>query len=276
MGDKEEVVADLNTQQANEETRQAWRANAGFWDDRMGEGNDFVEILTWPSTVRLLAPQAGERILDIACGNGLTSRRLADMGARVDAMDFAPEMIDHARRRSTDYAAHISYHVVDVTDEAALLALGECEFDAALCAMALFDIADIGPLFRSLPRLLRPQGRFVFSVIHPCFNSPHMTMLGEMEDRDGEIVTTYSVKVSTYMTASASRGAAIAGQPKPQIYFHRRLEELLAPGFTAGFVLDGLEERSFPPDHPQGTNSLSWGGNFSEIPPVLVARMRLA
>jgi len=45
--------------------------------------------------------------------------------------------------------------------------------------------------------------------------------------------------------------------------------------FEAGFVLDGLEERAFPPDHSSGREPLSWGGKFSEIPPALVARMRL-
>jgi 2-polyprenyl-3-methyl-5-hydroxy-6-metoxy-1,4-benzoquinol methylase len=265
---------------ANEETRQAWNENAAFWDARMGEGNDFVEVLTWPATERLLELRTGERVLDIACGNGLTSRRLAAMGADVVAFDFAEELIARARRRTVEAAlaegaGRITYHVLDATDEAALRALGEGRFDAALCHMALFDMAEIGPLMRALSRLLRPGGRFVFSVIHPCFNSPHMAHVAEMEDREGNIVTTYSVKIFGYMTPSASRGAAIAGQPKPQLYFHRPLQVLLAAGLEAGFVLDGLEERAFPPEHASGRNPLSWGGNFSEIPPVLVARLRL-
>ena len=259
---------------ANEETRQAWNENAAFWDARMGEGNDFVEVLSWPATKRLLELQAGERVLDIACGNGLTSRRLATMGAEVVAFDFAEELITRARRRTKD-SDRIIYHVLDATDEAALLALGEGRFDAAICHMALFDMAEIDPLMRALSLLLRPGGRFVFSVIHPCFNSPHMAHVAEMEDREGDIVTTYSVKVFRYMTPTASRGAAIAGQPKPQLYFHRPLQALLGAGLEVGFVLDGLEERSFPPEHASGRNPLSWGGNFSEIPPVLVARLRL-
>jgi 2-polyprenyl-3-methyl-5-hydroxy-6-metoxy-1,4-benzoquinol methylase len=266
--------------QLNAETRQAWNENAAFWDERMGEGNDFVEVLTWPATERLLGLQPGERVLDVACGNGLTSRRLAVMGAEVVAFDFAEELIARARRRTVEAAlaegaGRITYHVLDATDEAALRALGEGRFDAALCHMALFDMAEIGPLMRALSRLLRPGGRFVFSVIHPCFNSPHMAHVAEMEDREGNIVTTYSVKIFGYMTPSASRGAAIAGQPKPQLYFHRPLQVLLAAGLEAGFVLDGLEERAFPPEHASGRNPLSWGGNFSEIPPVLVARLRL-
>lgn len=266
---------------ANEETRQVWNENAGFWDEHMGEGNDFVDVLIWPPTERLLELQPGEQVLDIACGNGLTSRRLAAMGAEVVAFDFAEDLITLARARTKEHEARdqgagsITYHVLDATDEAGLVMLGEHQFDAALCSMALFDMAEIDPLIWALTRLLRPGGRFVFSVIHPCFNNPHMTHVAEMEDREGDLVTVYSVKVFGYMTPSVSRGVAIAGQPRPQLYFHRPLGVLLGAGFEVGFVLDGLEERAFPPEHQSGRSSLSWGGNFSEIPPVLVARLRL-
>jgi SAM-dependent methyltransferase len=264
-------------EEANEETRRAWDHNADFWDERMGEGNDFVEILTWPATERLLALQAGERVLDVACGNGLTSRRMALLGARVVALDFAEALIAHARRRTAglEIDDRIDYHVLDATDEEALLALGAGRFDAALCHMALFDMAEIGPLMQALARLLRPGGRFVFAVIHPCFNNPHMAQMAEMEDREGEVVTVYSVKVYGYMTPSVARGAAIAGQPRPQLYFHRPLHALLGAGLAAGFVLDGVEERAFPPEHRPGRDPLSWSGRFSEIPPVLLARLRL-
>ena len=267
-------------ERANQETRAAWNQNAAFWDARMGEGNDFVEVLLWPATERLLALRPGERILDIACGNGLTSRRLAARGASVMAFDFAEEMIAHAierttRSRTTEHVERIQYRVLDATDEAALLALGEGQFDAALCNMALFDMAEIGPLVRALPRLLRAGGRFVFSVLHPCFNSPHVALVGEMEDREGDIVTVYSVKVFRYITPTVTHAAAMRGQPRPQLVFHRPLQVLFGACFEAGFVLDGLEERAFPPGHSSGREPLSWGGKFSEIPPVLVARMRL-
>jgi len=263
-------------EQANEETRRAWNENAAFWDQRMGEGNDFFEVLVWPATERLLAPRAGEQVLDIACGNGLTCRRLAAIGAEVVGLDFAEAMIEHARARTTEHTERITYLVRDATDEAALLALGTGRFDAALCNMALFDMAEIEPLFRALRRLLRPGGRFVFSVLHPCFNSPHIAQVAEQEDREGELVTTYAVKVFNYITPTIVHGLAMRGQPRPQLIFHRPMQVLLGAAFDAGFVLDGLEERAFPPEHViAGKDPLAWNGHFAEIPPVLVARVRL-
>jgi 2-polyprenyl-3-methyl-5-hydroxy-6-metoxy-1,4-benzoquinol methylase len=267
MANQDRTAGDL-------ETRRAWNQNAAFWDERMAEGNHFVEVLIWPATKRLLNLQPGERILDIACGNGLYARRLAAMGVEVVAFDFSEELIARACARTGDKQA-ITYHVLDASNETALKDLGRARFEAALCQMALFDMAEIRPLFHVLGQLLRPGGRFVFSILHPCFNCAQMIQVAEREDLAGELVTRYSVQVSGYLTPNVSRAAAMTGQPTPHLLFHRPLHELLGVAFDAGFVLDGLEETSFPSDYPRGSDLLSWGGNYSEIPPVLVARLRL-
>jgi 2-polyprenyl-3-methyl-5-hydroxy-6-metoxy-1,4-benzoquinol methylase len=257
---------------ANAEARRAWNANAAFWDARMGEGNDFVEILLWPETERLLGTGPGARVLDAACGNGLYARKLAARGADVTAFDLSEEMIGRARARPTPAQGRIDYRVLDATNPEAIAGLGEGEFDAALCGMALFDMADIRPLVGALPLLLKPGAPFVFSVLHPCFNNPRAIPLAEMEDREGELLTTYGMKVLGYMTPTVSRSLAMPGQPEPHPLFHRPLGMLLEPLFEAGFVLDALVERAFPPDHPPGPNPMSWSGKFSEIPPVLIGR----
>jgi 2-polyprenyl-3-methyl-5-hydroxy-6-metoxy-1,4-benzoquinol methylase len=268
------MASNDNLQRANEETRDAWETNAAYWDTRIGEGNDFVETLIWPVTQRLLDLRPGQSVLDAACGNGLYARRVAALGAEVVAFDFSANLIALAEKHTMESREKIQYHVLDATDEPALLALGEGTFDAAMCNMALFDISDIDPLLGALSRLLRPGGPFVFSVMHPCFNNVYTTHVAEMKDRDGETRFTYGIKVTRYMTPGAARGAAIRGQPVPQLYFHRPLQVLLASVFQAGFVIDALEERAFPPDHPPGSHVLTWGPNLSEIPPVLIARAR--
>ena len=259
---------------AHEETHAAWEANAAHWDQRIGEGNDFVDVLIWPATQRLLQLSPGERILDVACGNGVYARRLAALGAEVVAFDFSAALIEKARGRAAAGSERITYQVLDATDEAGLLALGEGTFDAALCQMALFDMSEIDPLMRALARLLKPGGTFLFSVMHPCFNGAHMTHLAEAREEAGLLVTHYSVKIDSYLTPILEKGIAVRGQPQLQVYFHRPLYVLLGAAFRAGFVMDGVEEPAFPPDHPQGRNPFSWGGHYSEIPPVLVVRMR--
>ena len=261
----------------NQETQDAWNANAEVWDARMGdEGNDFFKLLQWPAIVSFLDPQPADRILDVACGNGLTSRKLAAFGATVTAFDFSAELIRLAQSRKNP-DVRITYHVLDATDESALVDTLSLHgpFDSALCNMALFDIAEIEPLFRALQRLLKPGGVFVFSLTHPAFNNSSCVHVVEEVDYEGEIKTVYSVKVSRYMTPYHAHGLALRDQPKPQLYFERPLQYYLNAGFETGFVLDGFAERAFPPEQP-ASHPLSWGGQFSEIPPILVARMRLS
>jgi len=256
----------------NDETREAWEANAEIWDAKMADtGNDFANLLVWPALQRLIQVQPGQKILDVACGNGLFSRRLAAIGAEVTAFDFSSELIKLAKKWDT---RNITYYVVDATDEPALVGLGDHTFDSALSNMALFDIAEITPLFRTLPHLLKPGGCFVFSLTHPAFNNSSSVHIAEEWD-EGGIITRYSVKISRYMTPYQAQGVALINQPKPQLYFDRPLQYYFDLAFENGFVLDGFEERAFAADSPNN-RPLSWGGQFSEIPAVLVARMRLA
>jgi SAM-dependent methyltransferase len=267
------MISSEDIRHNNYETRDVWDANASFWNAKMGEGNDFVNLLEWPAIMRLLGPQPGQSILDIATGNGLTARRLSTLGARVTAFDFSTELIKLAQERSEN-SASISYQVLDATDETSLLTLGQGVFDSALCNMALFDMADIEPLFHALPKILKPGAIFVFTLTHPAFNNASCVHVSEETDDGGEIKTVFSVKISRYMTPHQLHGCALQGQPKPQLYFERPLQYYFTQGFKNGFIVDGFEERAFPPGNPQ-KDPLNWGGNFSEIPPVLAARMKL-
>lgn len=185
----------------NRITKDAWDANAAVWDEKMGDsGNDFFNILCWPALASMLDPQPGAHILDIACGNGLTTRKLAELGVRVTAFDFSANLIEHAKQRTSTYVSQLTYHVLDATDEAALLSLGATQYDSALSNMALFDMADIEPLFRTLPKLLKPGGTFVFSITHPCFNNASSAHVMEEIDNNGEMQIRYAIKTTRYMT----------------------------------------------------------------------------
>jgi SAM-dependent methyltransferase len=179
-------------------------------------------------------------------------------------------LIAHARKRGQESGEPIQYDVADATDEDALAALGEGQFDAVVCTMALMDMPVIMPLYRAVRRLLRPEGRFVFATAHPAFNSSNPIFIGEMADEDGKLTVSFSVKISAYLDIQPTRATGAPGEPSPHYYYHRPLHELLGEAFGAGFVLDALEEVAF--DGQADGCTLSWR-NLRQIPPVMAGRL---
>jgi SAM-dependent methyltransferase len=257
----------------NDEVRQIWNNNADFWDQRMGEGNAFHKTLIEPTQERLLNVRPGQRILDIACGNGQFARRLVQLGACVLGVDISERMIERARARTVKPSDRIEFRVMDCTRSDALKNLREKQFDAAVCTMAVMDMSAIEPLFGAVARLLKAAGCLVFSVCHPCFNSGRVMQVREQEDVEGRMVNRYSVRVSRYIHPLTHKGVAMIGQPDAQYYFHRPLSLLFNPAFAAGFVLDGIEEPVFPPPS-EGQGSL-FQHVYRDMPAALVARLRL-
>src|SRR6516165_3791893 len=109
----------------NREVHDIWNRNTQFWDARMGEGNTFHKTLIEPTQERLLNVRPGQRILDIACGNGQFARRLARLGACVLGVDISERMIERARARTAEPAERIEFRVMDCTCADALMSLGE-------------------------------------------------------------------------------------------------------------------------------------------------------
>lgn len=230
------------------------------------EGNLFHRTLGVPALERLLAPRAGERMLDLACGTGLVTRWLHERGVEVVGVDLSEGMLERARARGGPQ----DYRRLDLTAAGALEGLGT--FQAAVCSMGFMDISELGPLLASVPALLEPGGRLVATLCHPCFNFHGSRLFLEHDDREGTLVETCGVRVSDYLVPRAVRGAGAPGEPNPHTYYHRPLAQLLELCFEAGLVLDGMEERGF--EHPvEGRTDLNWS-RMQGIPALLGLRLR--
>ena len=250
-----------------------WEQKASFWFEYMGaEGNALFREVIAPAQLRLLELDAGERVLEVACGGGQFARAMARLGAHVVACDVAPTFVQRAREQSAgEGISNMEFHVADATDEPALLALGG-PFDAAVCAMAMMDLPVIEPLLRAVFALLRPGGRFVFTVMHPAFFSTRARQVEEQFDTNGEVSVERAIKVTAYLDVPVEKGAGIPGEPEPHYYFHRPIARLLTACFEAGFVLDGMEEPAFAGGRDP-TAAFAWR-NYHQFPPVLVCRLR--
>lgn len=157
------------------------RANRGWWDRsadsyQAEHGDDLQDsgFLWCPEGLReadaaLLGGVDGRRVLEVGCGAAQCGRWLASQGAEVVAVDLSAGQLAHARRLSA--ATGIAVPLVQA--DAGRLPLAASSFDLACSAFgAVPFVADSGAVMAEVARVLRPGGRWVFSLTHPirwCF-----------------------------------------------------------------------------------------------------------
>lgn len=107
-------------------------------------------------------------VLDLACGHGMVVRKLAKEGADVVGVDISPRLLETAPGLEASERPAISCVEVDATAPGLL---EEEVFDAVACNFGLGDIDHLYGALANVARLLRPGGRFVFCILHPCFPS---------------------------------------------------------------------------------------------------------
>ena len=120
------------------------------WDASLYANNGRFVAHMAESLVELLQPQPGERILDLGCGDGFLTRRIAESGATVIGVDTSPEMIAAARERGVD--AHL-VHGEELNFDGA--------FDAVFSNAALHWMKNQEAVLAGVHRALKPGGRFV-------------------------------------------------------------------------------------------------------------------
>jgi trans-aconitate methyltransferase len=120
------------------------------WDASLYAGNGRFVALLAESLVQTLQPQAGERILDLGCGDGFLTRRLAESGATLVGVDASPQMVAAAKDRGVDARC--------VSGEALSF---DGEFDAVFSNAALHWMTDHDTVLQGVYRALKPGGRFV-------------------------------------------------------------------------------------------------------------------
>lgn len=223
---------------------EAGRAVAGqqHWDpDRYARVARFVADLGMP-VVDLLAPRPGERILDLGCGDGALTKKLADMGVLVVGVDASREQIAAAQRLGLD--ARVG--------DAENLHLPPA-FDAVFSNAALHWMKNPDAVIAGVRRALKPGGRFVAEM-----------------GGSGNV----SVCIAALTTAIARRG--IDPTPLNPWYFPTA-EEYAGKLRANGFEVRQIE--LFPRPTPLPTRLADWFDTFGEaflaaVPPAERAAVR--
>jgi len=120
------------------------------WDASLYAGNGRFVALLAGLLVEALQPKAGERILDLGCGDGFLTQRIAQSGATLVGVDSSPQMIAAAKERGVD-ARYASGEALPFDQE----------FDAVFSNAALHWMHDHDAVLQGVYRALKPGGRFV-------------------------------------------------------------------------------------------------------------------
>ena len=172
------------------------------WDPADYERNArFVSELGAP-VVELLAPQAGERILDLGCGDGFLTERLVALGCKVVAVDASPEQVEGARRRGLD---------ARVARAEALPFAGE--FDAVFSNAVLHWVKDAEGAIAAVHRALRPGGRFVAELGGAGCVAAIRAAIGEALARRGLDAAAFDPVVLPEPDAATRRSSRRAASP---------------------------------------------------------------
>jgi ubiquinone/menaquinone biosynthesis C-methylase UbiE len=220
----------------NEDAIRIWDHAAEEFAGLYAEGEEFYHkhIIT-PCLMDLLGDLEGKTILDLGCGEGHLDRYLAGQtrSIRVIGVDASENMIRIATEKSQDLADRLHFQQADASD---LAGIPSKSFDVAICHMALMDIKDYRQAIREASRTLKPQGVFVFSILHPCFHTPGSDWV---KDQDGNTV---GWRVGSYYANLAWKWVVTSKMRRETYCFHRTLEDYVSALREVGFVIADLRE----------------------------------
>lgn len=227
------------------------RANRSWWDAGAGaylaEHGDFLgdarfvwgpEGLT-EAEAGLLGDVSGRRVLEVGAGAAQCSRWLLAAGADPVALDVSGEML----RRGREAGRAAGLEVPTVQADAAQLPFAAGAFDLACSAYGGVPfVADSGAVMREVARVLRPGGRWVFSVTHPL-----RWALRDDPGPEGLVVTGSYFDRTPYVEQD-ERGRAT------YVEHHRTLGDRVREIAACGLSLVDLVEPEWP-----DANDRTWG-----------------
>lgn len=143
------------------------------WNSKQYDENArFVSDLGAP-VLELLNPQPGERILDLACGDGVLTKKIVELGCTVVGVDSSLDFIESATQLGLD-ARHLNAYEIEF----------ESEFDAVFSNAALHWMKDATKVIENAYRSLKPGGRFVAECGgHGCVQTIRLALIEELDLR---------------------------------------------------------------------------------------------
>ena len=156
---------------SEKQTRDAWEGFSEHWmsiaeNESMDEGDINRRLVIDPPLMRLVGDVKGLNILDAGCGNGYLSRRLARDGAIVTGVDFSEPFIEYCNQREARDSLGTTFIKASLDD---LSVFEDGIFDLVVSNIVMVDVVNVQQAFHEISRVLKDEGRFIWSNTHPVF-----------------------------------------------------------------------------------------------------------
>lgn len=210
-----------------------WDAVAAWYDGWMGKGGSVHhKKLAVPATLNLLDPQPGENILDIGAGQGVLAPVVAKAGASYTGVDVSNKLLGYARKHHGEHGRFLKADAAALHLESSMQA---DSFDGVTFLLAIQDMDPLDEVLKSAAWVLKPGGRLVILMTHPCFRVPRQSGWGYDEDRKLQFrrVDRYLTPLPVPMKQHAE-GVTIS--------FHRPVSEYVNGLAAVGLLVDHMDE----------------------------------
>jgi len=223
------------------DTQEKWEINSMGWlellDGTKGDAGDINrQFIIDPALWEIIGDIKGLKVLDAGCGNGYLTRELAKKGAKAVGVDFSQTFIDYCKKKEENEGLGCEFI------QASLVDLSEIKsklFDLVVSNIVMVDIPDYEQTFREIGRILKKNGRFVWSNTHPVFARHSALELKLPSDTKRREERMYKI-VDRYFESGGTQIQWFGRVPLWQ--FDRTLSEYSKALKEAGFVIREIVE----------------------------------
>jgi len=189
-----------------------------------------------------LLPSPGRLTVDIGCGEGRLTRHLKELGHRIIGVDASPSLVAAARGSDPSMDIRIA--------DAAALPFDDASADLAIAFMSLHDTDALAHTIGEIARILAPEGRLCFAIVHPLNSAGHF----ERETADAPFVIEGEyLRPFRYSETVEEDGLTMTfhSEHRPFAAYFSALEE-------AGLLVEALRETGIPEHAFRSQASRRW------------------